>query len=360
MRRIHVPDSVTHRYRLYPPSGSNSWRVMKLEDGKWRTVKNETIVAIVRQFKAGSLSAEDTRTQLNLAIEALYKADGVKVSRVASNKVNSDLCEEYIKTVIDKKRDAKPGSKEAARNYLKAAVRAIGELSLLVADKEALEAVLDKEYPDQRRRKAVSAINALLKHAKRDIRLDTGRIRRRDVRYIPFDKVKPVLDRLPNEAWRVCVQMALYTGLRIGELFALERRHKKQWGLYVEWQVMRDGTKDEPKNGKTRSVAVFKEALKVFDKWTMLKHEISLQERKRAARIVESACRRAYPNNPEWHLCFHDLRHSYAIAALEKGMNLEWIARQLGNRIEVTERHYTGHVQTAAMEQAAFKILNAG
>ncbi|CAB4199622.1 XerC Integrase, partial [uncultured Caudovirales phage] len=347
-----------HTYQIYPPSGTNSWRVMRMEPGQpSRTVKDDAIDAVKKQYKAGTLTKDQARTQLDLVIERLYKADGVKVSRVESNGENEKLVSKYVQEVIRRKRKTSEGSKEAAELYIRRAVLALGETSLLSASKDELQDALDKRYPDQRQRRLVTALNSLLKWAKREVALERHAYIPPQVKHIPYAKLKPVLDRLP-EQWAVAAELAHLTGLRIGEIMALEPQHKKRWGIFVEWQIDKDEKRKLPKNEKRRNVAVFDRALELYGRWMQLKRLIPHEERLRASRIIRSACVRAYPNRREWHLRFHDLRHSYAVACLEKGMSLDWLAMQLGNSVEVCREHYVGFVQTSAMEQAAYALLN--
>jgi hypothetical protein len=162
MRRINVPVGVTHRYQVYTPSGTNSWRIIRLESGqKNKTIKNERINGIVSQFKMGALSFDETKAQLQLIAEELYKADGVRVSRYESNKENEKLMDRYLAEVIEPK-DSKPRSKKAAREYLYRAIRAIGELSAMSAPQHKLVAAINKAYPDQRQRRIVASFNAFL------------------------------------------------------------------------------------------------------------------------------------------------------------------------------------------------------
>jgi hypothetical protein len=41
---------------------------------------------------------------------------------------------------------------------------------------------------------------------------------------------------------------------------------------------------------------------------------------------------------------FHDLRHSYAVYLIGKGMSLDWVAQSLGNSRDVCERFYKSHI----------------
>lgn len=359
MRRIHKPTDLQHTYQIFGPTGSKkSFRIKRIEPGKSMvSVKDDRLATINVQLKAGSISKAEAQTQVELLREALYRADGVKVSRVESNRENERLVEKYIQQVINK-RKIKDVSKQTAAQGFRRAVRALGELSVMSEDIEILQEAFDEKYPDRRQRQLVTNLNSLLAWLGRKDRFKKHEKEDRDVKYIPFDKIDPVLQRLPNEAWQVAVQLALYSGLRIGELMALTPNCKLSSGVKVDWQINREGEKTKPKRGKRRKTAWFAQAASLFDRWMELKDQISHEERLRASRIIMSACRRAYPNKTEWHLCFHDLRHSYAVRCFEMGMSVEYVAKQLGNLVSVTEEHYITHTQTDDTMDAAFAIMN--
>lgn len=356
MRRIHIPADVKHRYRLFSPTGKyKSFRIKRVAaGGSFEAVSDARLDAINKNHLSRSLTAAEARQQVELLIEALYRADGVRVSRVESNSQNEKLLVKYLEQLPPK---GKKHSQAARANYLWAAVRAVGELSLLQADASQLMAAIAAAYPDGRQARIVTSLNSLLKHLGRP-RLTREGQAPPDVKYLPAEKFPAILEHLPSDAWRLLAEMAFYTGLRIGELMALERQNKKQFAINVDWQIDRDGIKRLPKNDKRRTTVPFSRVIEIYADWVANKALINSEERKFASRIVKRACKAAYPNKPEWHLRFHDLRHSYAVAALECGLSLEEIAKQLGNSIEVTERHYVGFVQSTRMEQAVFKLLN--
>lgn len=352
MRRFSVPKDLKHRYRIFPPAGQHKWRIMRYENGKFRTVTLPEIHAINHM----GLLYEETKDQLNLLVERLYRQDGVQISRVASNTHNENILQKYLAELpVSKNR---PGSYSAKINYLRAALSAIGEHSVSTSDIKILQEAIDHTYKDQRQRRAAGSLNSLLKYLGRKERIVKVSHIPPSVRYLPGGKLSAMLDKLPSPAWRLLVEMAFNTGMRIGELMALERQNKKRFAINVDWQIDRDGVKCLPKNGKRRSAVPFQRAFEIFDDWIEAKDHIPPKSRARASRVVKKACHEAFPNKPDWHLRFHDLRHSYAVAALENGLSLEEIAKQLGNSIEVTEEHYVGFVQSTRMEETVFKVLN--
>lgn len=330
---------------------------MRHELGKFTAVNDDRLKLINGQLKGEVLTDSEARTQIDLLVESFYRADGVQVSRVESNSVNSKLVQKFLnEEIADRK--TKKTSKASLESYLFRAIGALGEHSIATSDIKVLQGAMDRAYPDQRQRQLVTYLNAVLKWIGRKDKLRPHSKQPREVSYIPLNKLAPIVERLPSRAWQVAVMLASHSGLRIGELFALSGNCRMKAGLRVEWQIERDGTRSRPKRGKRRTVACFQEALDLLNEWLEIKNQISHQERNQAAKIVRAACLAAYPNKSEWNLCFHDLRHSFAVACCDKGMGLDWLAQQLGDRMEVAEEYYVGFIQSEVTQTAAFALLN--
>lgn len=251
----------------------------------------------------------------------------MRISRAESNTSNEKLLQKYFTEKIAS-RKTKKTSKDSLEYSLRRGLTAIGELSIVSTDISDLQKAIDAADPDQRQRQLVTYLNSMLHWLGRKDKLQPQMKEARDVKFIPLNQLGKVIERLPSRAWQVAVIIAVNSGLRIGELFALDARSLMAKGFKVDFQIERDGSRSRPKRGKRRTVAVFTEAIELFEEWLDVKDQITQEERNYAARILRRACMAAYPKNPEWHLRFHDLRHSYAIAACDKGMTLEWLAKQ--------------------------------
>lgn len=374
MRIVHRPTSATSSYRLFSPSHKKRvYRIMQLTpEGRYITINEHhpryaepAFKSLVIALKGINLKTEQpgAKLQVQLLIEQLYKLDGVKVRQPSNHKDNEALVEQYLKARIDRKK-TKQVSKASARQYMYRAIRALGNVSLRSAPVEALQDALDASYSDHRQRAIATKLNSLLKFAGRhDVRLEPNRPVPLEVRYIEFDQLDPIVDAIRvtgAEAFAVMCQMAMYTGLRIGELMAVTARDldAKTGTLRVLTQIDTSELKDMPKWGKVRTVAVFTEAVKLYPTWLKLRSQISHEVRLRAARIFKDACKKAYPNRKDLWLKFHDLRHSFAIKNLEQGLPLELIAKQLGNSVRVCEIYYLGFVHTNTTLEQTARLLN--
>lgn len=360
MKRIHIPADVKHRYVVQSPSNGRGFRITKFVGADYSgTVNHPSLAAINAQFKAGVISKAQARTEIDQLVETIYRADGVKLERVVHNRGNQVHLSAFLEArYAGVEQDLI--SPENSKAYFRRAVEALGELSIAAATAEEMKRAINERYPDNRQQRVATSLNSILKWLGRSERVPRRKKRRAPVRHLPLAEAEKAINRIliyeesadgmPVEkveaAFKTMCRMALYTGLRIGELLALEHKDRAAAFINVSWQVTRDEAKREPKNGKARRVAVFPEALALYDQWVREKRYITTDLRKRAAPIFKSACRRAWPGKKEWHLCFHDLRHSYAIACLEIGMPIERVAKNLGNAVQVTEEHYTGHFHT--------------
>lgn len=387
MRIVHKPTSLTHSYRLFSPSGKRkSFRISeRTPEGKFTAVAEShpsyksspqfrTIVTALASlneaFKRGDISQAAAKLQVQLVVEQLYRMDGVKFREAGSHKDNQSLVDDYMARVINR-RKTKAVSKKSALQFMQRTIAAIGEVSIRTASVDELQDALDRAYPngDQRQRQIAVNLNSLLKFAGRsDVKVERNRIKPLKVRYIDFDQLEPILECL-NEAkpthytvhaFQVMAKMAMFTGCRIGELMALEKRDLDvaARSLRVLTQIDTNEESDTPKWGKTRTVAVFDEAVKLYPEWVRVKGEIPHEVRLRAARIFKDACKKAYPKNKDLWLKFHDLRHSFAIKNLEMGLSIEMIARQLGNSVAVCERYYVGFVHSNTTLEQTAKLLN--
>lgn len=357
MRKFVIPNSVKHRYRIFSPTGKyKGFRLKRVEGGKFAAVVDERLTIVNAQLLQKQISPEVAKEKVEEIIFSLYRRDGVMIGRTVSNSQNEETLRQYL--LSTHKTKARFSSKMAKENYLRQAVRGLGEVSLLSGTLAEMQSAIDLKFVDQRQRRAVTSINALLKHIGRNERLEQVRYVPPNIVYITEEGLPRLVENLPCRVWQVAVLMAFYTGLRIGELFALERQNRKKFEISVDWQILRDGQRDLPKNGKRRTLSPDRRAFKLYDEWLELKSEIGLQGRAQASKIVKRAAKLAWPKRKEWHVGFHDLRHSYAVRAIEAGMTLEQVAIQLGNSPAVAQDHYIGFVQTSKSAEAMFRLLN--
>lgn len=143
------------------------------------------------------------------------------------------------------------------------------------------------------------------------------------------------------------IKFLLLTGLRIGELFGLKWSDLCGNALTVSHQMCRDGVIRETKSGKARTIVLPDEAMYVLQAQRIQQAETRLAMGWKDTQQTQDLIFRKPDGSP--HLCHldavrkigqaigieglhpHDLRHSYAVAALRAGMDIKTIQNNLGH-----------------------------
>jgi len=161
--------------------------------------------------------------------------------------------------------------------------------------------------------------------------------------FLTFEEAEKIEKHAPGE-WRAMIALALATGLRLGELLAL------QWGdldlvhgrVLVRRAVAR-GTVGTPKSGRSREVPLHDRVVQVMKKHRHLRGELVFCDMdgrmftKGACKCpLWTACRRAELRLIGWHV----LRHTFASHLAMRGAPLKAIQELLGHAsIEMTMRY---------------------
>ena len=217
------------------------------------------------------------------------------------------------------------------------------------------------------------------KRSKRDIRPDW--LTEQDVRQLaetPFQVLQPVTAQLVSCA----ITFSAYTGLRPGELFALEDADVLDGEVIVSKAVTRgivrddkgkpvlhDKTKKEkmewqvgpPKNGKTRVVALPEIAREAFNNRPRL-HDTLAFTSVNGRRLYQSAwynmwnpVRVAF-GRPNMH--YYELRHFTATRLLELGLTASEVAVQMGHADGSLVLEVYGHPSEAKARERVRQAFN--
>jgi integrase len=151
---------------------------------------------------------------------------------------------------------------------------------------------------------------------------------------VPDAQWRAVLARLIPR-WRVACEVLIGTGLRYGELAAMQSVHVREGGIFVP----------ESKNRDARTVPASPRAVKSARRLLALggipdDRGMQLGDR------LEAACR-ALGFRP---FSAHELRHTYATACIRAGVDLETLRVRLGHRDIATVQKYV-HAATASVKQ---------
>lgn len=359
MKRYQIPDSVEFRFRVLNGTDKRGFRISKFDGDEFLgTVADTRLTAINEQFRKGQLTKTVAREKVDLLVEDLYKLAGVRVARVSSTSDNEKWVEAEFKRQY-RKRNTVRDKKAPLYLYLRA-VKCLGELSIHSASEEDMQSAVNDKYPDHRQRAVAGALGVLLKWAGRhDVKINKyAKKRQTKVKHMPFDAIEQAINRIEDPAFRTLVRMAMYTGCRIGELFALTPGNLLNGRVIrVENQIDKEELLTEPKRGSVRTVAPFPQAVALYAQWMKDKSKVTHATRLRASRVFKSACRRAHSGNKAYWLTFHDLRHCFAIRSIELGVPMELVARNLGNDIKVCEEYYAGKVHTDVTLETTLALL---
>lgn len=186
------------------------------------------------------------------------------------------------------------------------------------------------------------------------------------VRFLSADEIARLEEAALHEPWRSMIVVALNTGLRVGELLALEWKavDLKARRLNVERSLCRTtGEPKEPKNGRFREVPL-NDAAHVALSGYLRTGEIVFGKRPRgehytyngAYSALEKLMVEANVGDAGWHT----LRHTFASHLVIAGVPLYHVKDLLGHStLEMTEMyaHLTPEVSTDAVNKlgAAFK-----
>jgi integrase len=161
--------------------------------------------------------------------------------------------------------------------------------------------------------------------------------------FLTFDETDRLL-AAAEPKWFPMIALALKTGLRMGELIALE------WGdvdLFAGRLVVRRsnwrGQVGSPKNGRSREVPLSDETVRVLKAHRHLRGELVFCDERGESLAYEAgrdplrrACRRAGLRKVGWHT----LRHSFASHLAMRGVPLKAIQELMGHStIEMTMRY---------------------
>jgi integrase len=355
MKKPQSAEVLDMRYEIRSPIGRHkSFRIMKVHESRYETIKHPTLDAVNTSYHTGKLGAEEALKSLKLLVRDLYKEAGQPVLEPVFSKENQGILNKYWAAKYARRALV---DKASARSALERAVAILGMLSLASASFEQLQDCVDLHFKGNKQRRIVQSLNQLLKFLNRDFVLNKAKPVHYKVRYLTEPELNKLLPHLPSEPIKLLHQVCFYTGCRIGEAFAIEASHIKGNKLRVLEQLDKQGQTRETKNGKVRTAYIFPEAIPVIKRWILAKGAIDAPTRSRMAKITKSACRRAFPGNESKWCKFHDMRHSYAIALISKGVSLTAVAQCLGNSTAVCEKHYIGHELTDETIETIQKIL---
>ena len=319
-------------------------------------VKDSRLTAINDAFKSNTIDLETALYQVNQLKQELESKNNP--NRYPTCEANIDLLNKYWDSKYARRKSQKD-SKRSARGYYQRAIASLGSKPLLSTSIEELQKIVD-ELPNKKQRSASNCLNRILKFYGRTELLAKAHKEDSEFRYLSEKDFKLMLRHVwPHEQKMVC-NVAFYSGLRLGEIFAVREFYDDDSTIHVEKQMYENGSLGSTKNKKKRRVFVAPEGVEHVQK--LLELETSDRQKLRKlswAKIVKRACKEAFPKSPEKHLNFHDLRHSYAIYCMTKGLSLTVVASCLGDGLAVAQEYYARFERTSDLGQLAKRLWKA-
>lgn len=316
------------RYQMYGPvDGRPLFRVMKVfVVGGAETVSHEAIEKLNTEYKAGRISRDEGAKIVKNLISQLYASEGVVKPELGISPSNERVLNKYC--------EAKYGTKSkelrSAFYEIRRALAYLGKVDIMTGTKKQLSKSLEMLEGSQRNR-AVNKINSVLVWLKRDFKLDHAKVQPKSVRYIDLKDFKKLLDQIETTEARLMHEVCFYTGITIGEAFALTPSNYKPRDkeLKVSKIMTADGTRKDSKLAE-RTVVVIPQGHNALMDWFKVKQRISENLHASVSRQTRRAALTAFPADESKQISFSDLRHCYAMHLLSEGVPLPLVASCLG------------------------------
>ncbi len=251
-----------------------TFRVIKrLKDGKeikHQTIRHPTLTEINSQFRAGRYSREHAEHLVRRLVKE-WKAEYIVPSRGESILSENQEAFQSFWDEIYAHREMKAETERSTYNDFLRAIRLLGNIPLKTASRAQPQAKLDNETHGKpaRQRRAVVRLRQLLEYLERDkIALRKKPEPPLKVKYLTEAELKIVLPRIEDTDQRTLIGLSFYSGLRIGEAFAItEESAIDDNALFVFQQMYKDGQMGPTRNRKERDIYLFDEGVPFLKDW---------------------------------------------------------------------------------------------
>lgn len=318
MARKIQQEQLDFSLEVYSPSGAHkSFRIVRVYRGsrKTETVRTDETERVNEAFFQGAISEENARHQMTAIRDTMYKELGISPIVLVWNEENRRYMEEYLKFKYGA-RMATLKDPASTRNEWTRAMDSVGELDLRRASQAEIEKALSL-FDAVKRARVTNKINTMLKFLGRDFVLSAPEKPKKRISYITKPDLPDLLKVLPAHDVKVLHEVAFYTGVTIGEAFALDQKSFRHGHHIIDIaeQVDREGKVRESRV-KKRSAIYLPEGEKALLDWFHVRENFNEGYRKNIARLTKQAASKAFPEQPYKHITFQDLRHSYAVNLL--------------------------------------------
>jgi integrase len=336
---------LNYSYLIYTPAGGHrAFRIVKVfkGTGKSTTIKLPEIEKVNADYLDGKLDESAVRERLESIRKKLYASDGAPIVEVNVHPDNQKILNAYwkseysgrVKTLVDSR---------SAYYRVRQAIEVAGPLSLKTVAKRTLQSKLVKSVSGSKLPALTSTLNSLLKFIGREFTLEHTEAKSGPIKFLTYEELQTLLPYLPGDEFQLLHEVAFGTGCRTGEAFQLDARmfNAESETIMILEQLDRAGNVRESRNAKVRTAYVLPEANRRLPKWFVAKDKLKHLNRGYLSRITKQAAIQAFPDRPELHITFSDLRHSYAVYLLRKGVPLGLVAACLGTPYPAAEKLYS-------------------
>lgn len=310
-------------------------------------VKDNRLISINLNYRNNVLTFEQAHIQVKELITKFKKEQSAKDTTITKSEIsgyNLKVYNSYMKSYYHGKPIVR---KHNVTNEFNFALLAIEPLSIISDSKNDLQDMVDKAFNSKQSKRYVGRINQLLKFAGRDFTLFYKKAVFETVRYTSFADLKKVLAYVQDDDLKNLYYTLYCTGVRLGEAFVIQTRDiKKHNTIYIQNQMTEKKEIRILKNRKPHTTLILTEGLKYVKAWAALPRERKEELRSRCQQPLLHAVRKVYPADRDKQVSCHDLRHSYVIHLLDKGVPLDKCAKLIGDSIKTTEQYYAGFIAT--------------
>lgn len=361
-------------------------KVVHYKDGtkKTETINNDRIKAINQDWEK-SKQTETKRDELLRLVKEI-RAEVHKSQLIRDGKVrlikhidNQKILADFVAERIEDRKIINPKGHE--QDFTRAVLVVDREnLSLKTASRKELQKVVNKIDRNNIHRRVCSRLNSLLGFIGRRERLEAAEYTETPTIFTEAEFLNMVENIEPPEEFKDHKEdiknlffTLFYTGMRIGEAFALFNRRQAdnktgrklnfldgtQIALYS--QMLKDSKKiSSTKTGKDRVAYVIQNHFYKVNAWAELDKSTKEKLRKiEFSYLIKKAGRLTFPKDGEkQNLKAHDCRHSYAVHLLNSGVSISLIAKSLGNSVLVCEKYYLGYALQEEGIQMIHQFMN--
>lgn len=356
--------------------------IEKLSSGKCRAVERYTDPMTGKERKASVTMEKDTRAARKAAAEALRIKIEEAATVVSSDTVTlKELVEAYRK---DQKKTVKPST--YTRNYFacKAIMEMLGEDTLVnrLSAPYVREKLLDKGEAPGTLNEYLRRYKALIRWGYRnDLVKDVEYLKKlpnfKDIphresikdKYMEAEELKALLNHMKQPVWKLLTEFLSLSGLRIGEVIALEAKDIDLKAMQIHVTKAYDVVNNKTSTTKTlcsiRDVAIQPQLLDCC-------HRISALMRRRSMYYGLGKRKLFMYGRDGDHIAYytytkylkenttavlgrpltpHALRHTHASLLMEAGVPIDVISRRLGHDNSKVTREIYLHVTKKLKEK---------